>query len=114
MTEAGGDDDGGSRALGSGRSDRFGHRGRRHRNHHDIGRPSDGVDGLDGADAFDGTVVRIDHVHRPGKAGGEDVCDHVPADRGFTRARTDDGERARRDQPVQAICRHSRVLYEAR
>ena len=103
VTEAGGDDDGRRRALRTGRRDGFRHRGGRHRDHHDIGRPGDGVDGFDGADAFDLGVVRIDHVNRPGKSGGDDVCDHVAADRRLARARADDGERARRDQPVQAI-----------
>jgi len=110
VTEAGGDDDGSSRTLGSGGRHRFRHRGGRHRDHRDIERSGDGVDGLDGTDAFDLSITRIDHVNRPGKAGGDDVCDHVPADRSLTRTRADDGERARRDQPVQAICRHSQIL----
>jgi hypothetical protein len=87
--------------------------GRRYRNHHDIGRPGDGVDGSDRADALDFSIMRVDHMNRSGKSGGHDVGDHMPADRAFTRARTDDGERARRDQPVQAICRHRRILSES-
>jgi hypothetical protein len=110
VTETGGYDDGGRRTLGSNRRHRLGHRGRRHRNHYDIGRSGDGVDGFDGADPFDVAIVRIDHVNRPGKAGGDEVCDHVPADRRFPRARTDDGQRVRHDQPVQAICRHWLIL----
>jgi hypothetical protein len=66
----------------------------------------------DGFDALDFSIMRVDHMNRSAKSGGHDVGDHMPADRSFTRARTDDGERARRDQPVQAICRHRRILCD--
>ena len=106
VAEAGGDDDRRSGSLRAGGRDGFRNRGGRHRYHRDVDRPSDGVERFDGVDAFDRGIVRIDHVHRARKPGGADVRDHMAADRGFARARADDGERVRGEQSVQAIDGH--------
>jgi hypothetical protein len=73
---------------------------------HHVGRARDCLNRFDRCDAFDLTVVRVDHVNWPGKAGALDVGDDVPTDRICVRARTHDGDRTRRNKLVEAIGRH--------
>ena len=58
-------------------------------------------------------MVRIDDMNATREAARIDVCDDMSADRLLMGARTDDGDRARRRESVEAIGRHQYPLQHS-
>jgi hypothetical protein len=106
MAEAGGDDNGGRRAFGSGRGDDRRHCRRRHRDHHEIGRIGQIGVGFDRLHPLDRAVVRIDQMDGAFEAAADEVRQHGTAGRSRARTGADDGDGSRRKQLVQSIGRH--------
>jgi hypothetical protein len=100
------DDDGGRHALAGNLQYRFGYGRGRHRDNRYVGHLQERRQGLDGRNTLNIAVVGIDHVKLPGKATGNYIGDDVPAHRVHMRARPNHGERAGREDAIEAIGRH--------
>ena len=105
-TEPGGDDDADGRAFARRRCNGVGHRGRRHSHGDDVGRLWQRVVGFKSPDALDLVIARIDQIDRTWECGLAKIRKHRAAGRCGARRRADDGDRAGREQRLEAIRRH--------
>ena len=106
VSETRGDDDAGRHPLAPGVCHDRGDALRRCRNDDQIGWPRQVVESADRTDALDLVIVRIDEPDLAHEAGLAQVAQNRAPGRGAARACTNERDRLRREQSLEAVGRH--------